>query len=309
MITLSQTKQVGSTGPGVHYSYNAPSTSHIEMDPSWLEWIAGAGLSATSAYIKQPAVDKSAGLFGEGRALGTQLSFLKFAGERGAYTGEAPGEFEFSARAMLSTFGEAPREIRICGTAQPDDRTPLMFRGAAVPEEGYTWEDIRRVFQVHGVLERPSKTRARHSSPSRAYNACAELATWLELSNDELAKILDISRTTLSMSWKKGVEPHNKAKARRIYELHSVVGALHNTLGTQLAGWLKQGRPCPLKLLEQRKYEVFERRADEVIFATSRPPRPRLDTTREPRPPEWTTSERASQLKPAGRARSKRLAR
>lgn len=312
MITVSETKQIRSSWPGAQYPYTAPSASHVEMGPSWFER-RGAGLSVTNAYIKaQPVLDKvasTADMFGEGRAFGTQLGILDFVGECGEYSGESPDEFEFNAYGILRTIGGAAREVRLRGIAQADERTPVMFRGNAILEESYSWADMPSVYQVRGVIERAAKSRARHSPPSRAYNAFTELAGWLELSNDELAKILEISRTTVSMSWKKGVEPHNKAKARRIYELHSVVAALHNTLGPELSGWLKQGRPCPLKLLEQRKYERFERRADEVIFGTGRKPRIRLDTAPEPQPSARSASEGTLQLKPAGRARSKRLAR
>lgn len=290
-------------------------TGRIEMDPSWC--YSGAGLSATSAFIKaQPTrllgkVTSTADMYGEGRAFGTQLGVLDFVGESGRYTGEAPDEFEFSGRGTVRTVGGPPRQVRLRGVAQAEERTPVVqrFRGNAILEESYSWADMPSVFRVHGLVEPAAKRRARHMPPSRAYNAFTELAAWLEMSHDELAKIVDVSRTTVSMSWKKGVEPHNKAKARRIYELHSVVAALHTTLGPDLAGWLKHGRPCPLKLLEQQKYERFERRADEMIFAAATKSRGRLDTSRELQPSVRTAPEAATKLKTAGRARSKRLAR
>lgn len=300
MITLSETTQI----------------PPLRLRSNWSEAASGVGLSATSAYVKaQPSsmvLGKvtSADMVGEGRAIGTQLGVLDFIGERVGYTGEAPGEFEFKGLGTVTTVSGSARAIPLNGVAQVDERTPFVHRfcGNAILEESYSWADMPSVFQVQGLIE-PAKRRSRHMQPSRAYSAFTELATWLEMSHDELAKVVDVSRTTVSMSWKKGVEPHNKAKARRIYELHSVVAALHTTLGPDLARWLKQGRPCPRVLLEQRKYERFERRADEVIFPTAREPRPRLDTAAPPQTSVRTAPEAATKLKPAGRARSKRLAR
>jgi hypothetical protein len=299
MITLTETKHI----------------RPLKLDSTWSEAARGVGISATSAYETQPSmllakVTSTADIVGEGRALGTQLGVLDFVGERVAYTGEASREFEFKGLGTVTTVGGSAREIPLSGVAQADERTPFVhrFRGNVVLEESYSWADMPSLFQVQGLIK-PAKRRSRHMPPSRAYNAFTELATWLEMSHDELAKIIDVSRTTVSMSWKKGVEPHNKAQARRVYELHSVVAALHTTLGPDLTGWLKKGRPCPLALLEQRKYERFERRADEVVFATARPPRPRLDTASDPQPSLRTAPEAVTRLKPAGRARSKRLAR
>ena len=142
--------------------------------------------------------------------------------------------------------------------------------------------------------------------PSRAHTAFKELASWLGVSEHELSDILGISR---AVSRENATEPHNKAEARRLYELHSVVSALQRALGSDLAGWLRRGSPSPLELLKQQEHEGFERRADEVIFPTTREPRRRLDTASEPRGSEPAAPKGTLHLKPAGRARSRRLPR
>jgi len=319
MTRYLQTKLVNSPTPEIRHRYDPPITNHVEMDPSWLEGQQRFSTSATSAFIKTEStvqlgekVGFSADMFGEGQSIGPTLSVLDFVGERGRY-GEDSSEFEFTGYGMVRTFGEPPRDVEVQGIATGyfGEGTPFLqhFRGHVVVDERYAWPDMPNAYRVRGVIERASKRRARYSAPSRAYKAFKELATWLEMTDDELAKVVDVSRTTVSMSWRKGVEPHNKAKARRLYELHSVVSALHQVLGPELAGWLKRGRPCPLKLLEQQRYERFERLAEEMIFPAPSEPRRRLDTVWEPRIDDQARATEPKQLKPAGRARSKRLAR
>lgn len=319
MTTYLETEFSNRPTPEIRYRYDPPIANHVEIGPSWLEGQQRVSASATSAFIKsEPAapygesVGFSADMFGEGQPMGPTLSVLDFVGKQGCY-GEVPDEFEFTGYGRVQTLGEPTRDVQLHGIATRcfGEGTPFLqhFRGHAVVGERYAWPDMPNVYRVRGVIERASKRRVRYSAPSRAYKAFKDLATWLEMTDDELAKIVDVSRTTVSMSWKKGVEPHNKAKARRLYELHSVVSALHQILGPELAGWLKRGRPCPLKLLEQLKYERFERRADDVIFPAPSESRRRLDTAWQPRSADPPQATEPKQLKRAGRARSKRLVR
>jgi hypothetical protein len=319
MTTYLETELAYSPTPEVRHRYDPPIAKYVEMDWGWLESQQRISASATHAFSKAAPTDLygekagfSGDLFGEGQSMGPTLSVLDFLGEQGRY-GEASDEFEFIGYGRVRTLGEPPRDVEIKGIATRyfGESTPFLqhFRGHAVVNERYTWPNMPNAYRVRGVIESASKRRVRHSAPSRAYEAFKELATWLEMTDDELATIIDISRTTVSMSWKKGVEPHNKAKARRLYELHSVVSTLHQILGSEFTGWLKRGRPCPLRLLEQQKYESFERRADKMIFPASSEPRRRLDTAWQPRSEEGGRAMEPQQLKPAGRARSKRLAR
>jgi hypothetical protein len=89
--------------------------------------------------------------------------------------------------------------------------------------------------------------------------------------------------------------------------LHSVVSALHQALGDELVPWLSGGQPSPLQLLQSGRYERFERLADEVIFARAGAPRPRLDTAWPPSNAGKAPTNSTLRMKPAARARSKRL--
>lgn len=320
MTTYLQTQPAYSPTPEIRYHrYNPAISNHVEMAPGWLESEHCFSTSATNAFVEaEPTTqyETNAGfiadLFGQGKSTGPTLSVLDFVGEQGRY-GEAPDEFEFTGYGTIRTLGEPSRDVQLQGIARRyfGEGTPFFrhFRGHAVVDERYAWPNMPDVYRVRGVIERAPKRRVRYSAPSRAYKAFKELATWLEMTDNELADIVDVSRTTVSMSWKKGVEPHNKAKARRLYELHSVVSALHEILGSELTGWLKRGRPCPLKLLEQKSYERFERRADEIIFPAPSEPRRRLDTAWQPSSKDGGRTMASTQLKPAGRAHSGRLPR
>jgi DNA-binding XRE family transcriptional regulator len=294
-------------------AYRTAVTSHVEADPGLFESLPRVATTA-AVVASRPADEGTAfyrDLYGEGKsgssALG--LSFVRFEGERGRH-GEEPGEFEFMAYGTVWSAGTGSRDVRLEGVGRSFGReaTPFVhFHGHASEVDRPALADMLNVYRVSGLVAAAPKRRTALESPSRAYREFKQLAKWLELSQQELADIIGVSRTTVSVSWgKKGKDPRNKETARRVYELHSVVSALHRALSTDLAAWLKRG---PMELLKAREYEQFERCADEVIFASAREPRPRLDTAQVPRAPEPVTPAGTLQLKPAGRARSKRLAR
>lgn len=317
MTTYLETELSSYPTQEIRYRYDPPISNHVEMDPSWLESQERISASATSAFIKaeptvryRERVGFSPDMFGEGQPIGsTQLSVLDFAGERRHY-GDAPDEFEFTGYGRVRTLGERPRDVQLQGiaTLHFGEGTPFLrrFHGHAYEVDRPELADILNVYRISGLVGAAPKRRPPLESPSRAYREFKQLAKWLEVSQQELADIIGVSRTTVSMSWgKEGKDPHNKETARRVYELHSVVSALHRILGTGLAGWLNRG---PMGLLKEREYKRFERCADKVIFPADSEPRPRLDTAREPRPSE-RIAPGGLQLKHAGRARGKRLAR
>jgi DNA-binding XRE family transcriptional regulator len=319
MTTYLKTELDNYPTPEIRYRYDPPISNHVEVDPNWLEGQQSLWASTTSAFIRtEPIVQYgesvgfSADMFGDGQSMAPSLSVLDFVGEQGSY-GEAPDEFEFTGYGIVRTLGERPRNVRLQGIATSyfGEGTPFLrrFHGHVYEVDRPTLADILNVYRVSGLVAAAPK-RPALESPSRAYREFKQLAKWLEVSQQELADIIDVSRTTVSVSWgKEGKDPRNKETARRVYELHSVVSALYRVLGTELAGWLKRGEPGPLELLVRHEYERFERRADEVIFPTTGEPRRRLDTAREPFPSERVTSNGVRELKPAGRARTRRLAR
>lgn len=226
----------------------------------------------------------------------TQLSSLNF---KASITGEEMDEFLFEGPAVIHKSGHRPRAVRFVGRGaeRPSDSSfssGFDGYGFVMSETGYQgsyWD----LFRVRGklVVERPARRQARHHEPSRAYYAFKDLASWMRLSDDEMAQVLDISRTTPLASWKHGIEPREHAVARRLFQLYAVVRALRDRLGQDgLEEWLGRGRPYPLKLLLAHKWEQFERRADEVIFPRSDTPQPRLDAAW--LPPAETAQPRSS---------------
>jgi hypothetical protein len=255
-------------------------------------------------------------VWGDGWLVGsTRLSVLDFEGERGSY-GEAPDEFKITGYGMVKSLGADSHDVRLEGYGTVVGGTPFVenFEGHVVVTsvENYVWPDVPDLYQVRGVVAaKVPARRARHYPPSRAYMAFKDLGRWLAVSDDELAKIIEVSRTTVSTSWKHGNEPRKRAQARRLFQLHSVVRALHQALGDDLSRWLESGNPCPLKLLELRSYERFERFADHVIFPRGDEPVRRLDAARLPDEFEESSlnSGRARPLKRSARVRSRRLGR
>ena len=252
-------------------------------------------------------------VFGEGRCYSTtQLAVLDFMGER-LEDAEDADEIVFTAAGTIRAYGIADRNVFVKGRAKRtfrSERTPFLegFHGhAVVSDDTYTWSvNSTNLFQVTGVAAAPAR-RARYQPPSRAYNSFTELSEWLEMSIEELGAIVGVSRGTISTSWKNGNEPRKRAGARRLFQLHGLVAALHGVLGDDLTVWLRRGSPCPLKLLENGRIDRFERVADAVIFPPSESPRARLDAAW---PPSTVTPSDASQpgrMKRATRARSRRL--
>ncbi|MFI4977502.1 MAG: hypothetical protein ACHQC8_02315 [Solirubrobacterales bacterium] len=250
-------------------------------------------------------------VYGEGFCYSpTQLPTLHFIGER-EEDGDDGGEFAFAGLGTVGAF----RNVFVRGTATRTfkiEQTPFLegFHGhVTVSDDEYAWSvNTTSLYQVTGVVAiRPPGRRARYQKPSRAYDVFKELGAWLEMSDEELAPIVKVARGTVSRSWKNGTEPRKREQARRLFQLHGLASALHSVLGDRLAVWLKRGSPCPLKLLEMGDIDRFERLADEVIFAGAGAPRPRLDTAWPPSTAGKAPTNSTLRMKPATRARSKRL--
>jgi hypothetical protein len=226
-------------------------------------------------------------LFGHGRPLAsTQLSVLDFEAARCGY-GEASDEFHFQGFGRVRSLSCADRDVRLRGFGQVVQGTPILrgFKGQVFVNdvEGGTWPAVVDVYNVEGVVAGPTQPyRAKYSEPSRAYKAFKELGEWLNLSDGELAKIIEVSRTTVTTSWRNGKEPRKHVQARRLFQLHSVTRALHGALGESLVPWLEGGTPTPLAMLRAGHYGRFERLADEVIFSHGEQPQARLDAAGPP---------------------------
>jgi|GEM_PF-6366122 len=295
------------------------SPTYTGAPPEWMN--VGTEIITRTQQLGQSVIQGStrlaaSNLYGEGRCNNaSHLSVLDFVGQRGAY-GDQPDEFEFTGYGMLRTHGIGAREVSLEGyaTGRAFGSTPFVetFQGHAVVSstDSYAWPATTNLFRVRGVAAaKVARRRSRHYEPSRAYRAFKELGAWLDMSDEELAPIVKISRTTVSASWKHGTEPRKRAVARRLFQLHALVSALHHALGDDLTMWLGRGSPCPLRLLESEEYERFERLADEVIFPRADDPARRLDAAWSPHAIDVASADapKTTRLKRAERVRSKRL--
>ena len=235
-------------------------TSFMGLEDFQCEWPEATQFKApgwpVTTPVSQHPFRSSGHLYGQGyRYSPTQLPFLNFSAER-EENGPDGGVFAFSGRGTANSY-DTYRRVYLRGTATqtfPIEHTPFLegFHGhAVVSDDDYTWSvDTTDLYRVTGVVPAtPPKRRARYHAPSRAYNAFKELGSWLQMSDEELAPIIKVSRGTVSVSWRNGTEPRKREHVRRLFQLRGVVSALHTALGDDLTVWLKRGSPCPLKLL------------------------------------------------------------
>jgi hypothetical protein len=109
----------------------------------------------------------------------------------------------------------------------------------------------------------------------RAYRTFVELAEWLEMTQEETARLLGMGRTT-PLSWRRAGHEPQPARARRLYQTHALVSTLRRRLGQDaMRRWLDAGDPSPLALIAQGDVTGADDLADELIFGTA-PSRERL---------------------------------
>jgi hypothetical protein len=302
-----------------HHTASWSNLAPMRGIPAREDWFAAStgthvsvGLGQRIAFnVRQPLEPD---VFGHGQSFAsTQLSILDFEAEQCGY-GETSDEFQFRGFGRVRSFGCGDRDVRLQGLGQVVQGTPILrsFTGQVVVDdaESRTWSAAPELYNVEGFVAAPTQPyRGKYSPPSRAYNAFKELGAWLNLSDGELAKIIEVSRTTVTNSWKGGKEPRKHAQARRLFQLHAVARALHRALGQHLVPWLERGQPAPLTLLREGHFGRFERLADEVIFPRDEQPRARLDAAGSP-PTQMTVAtseEHNGPRKRSSRVRSRRL--
>jgi hypothetical protein len=112
---------------------------------------------------------------------------------------------------------------------------------------------------------------------TRAYRTFVELADWLEMSQEETARVLGMGRTT-PLAWRRAGHEPQPARARRLYQTHALVSTLVRRLGRdEMRRWLAAGQPSssPLALIAQGDVTGADDLADKLIFGTA-PSRERL---------------------------------
>jgi excisionase family DNA binding protein len=109
----------------------------------------------------------------------------------------------------------------------------------------------------------------------------------LPITDDELADIVGVGRTTPYKWIREGVSPKPKTR-RLIMQIDAIVRGLHAVQGqAQFNEWFVVGMPSPLQLLRDGAIDIFERRAHATIFKppTVRPTGYQLEDTPLPQRP------------------------
>jgi hypothetical protein len=157
---------------------------------------------------------------------------------------------------------------------------------------------------VEPVVDLPAASLeyvAREDVP--AYRAFKELTAWLEMTDDGIAGIVGIGRTTVYAWARDGHEPR-PATVRRLYQMHALIGAVYLRLGrSTMRQWLDASDPSPRQLLAEHRIDELNRLARPVLFGRGREPelglgasidesRPEIEPNRPDHPDRLTLSER-----------------
>jgi len=86
---------------------------------------------------------------------------------------------------------------------------------------------------------------------SRAYRAFISLRRALRLSVEEAAELVGVGRTTPITSWQRGGHEPQPRKARRLFQIESMVSSVMSRLGPEEGyRWLHNGSPSPFDLMK-----------------------------------------------------------
>ena len=130
------------------------------------------------------------------------------------------------------------------------------------------------VYARRHAVEEADATEANSDPQSPAFRAFSELRAWLILTADEAATLIGVGRTTPNAWQREGHEPRPR-QARRLYELHALVGTLVRRLGLdEMRAWLHQGDPSPWQLMGQEEVGSFADAVESVAMGSPQPPRP-----------------------------------
>jgi hypothetical protein len=101
---------------------------------------------------------------------------------------------------------------------------------------------------------------------SRAFTMFDELRGWLSLTTQETARLVGVGRTT-PLAWEREGRDPRPGHARRLYQVHAIVGALVKRLGADAtAEWLERGTPSPWERLERGEIESVARDAERILL-------------------------------------------
>jgi transcriptional regulator with XRE-family HTH domain len=181
---------------------------------------------------------------------------------------DEPASFVLATQLLRLT--TTPSSMQPHGLVHDVDVIPLRFvfnntsGGITTPTDLYgELHDYRPRVELH-VVAAPRRG-------SRAFEMFSELRDWLNLTTQQTASLVGIGRTT-ALAWERDGREPRAAHARRLYQVHSIIGALVKRLGRDAATeWLELGTPSPQELLERGDITDVARSAEQILLHRRKP--------------------------------------
>ena len=141
---------------------------------------------------------------------------------------------------------------------------PLTVVFADVPVNVTTSCDPPFAFDVRP--HRRLRVVARPARKSRAFEMFSDVRDWLNLTTEEAATLVGVGRTT-PLAWERDGREPRPARARRLYQVHSLISALVERLGRgATAEWLERGTPSPRERLERGEVDAVATAAERILI-------------------------------------------
>lgn len=148
------------------------------------------------------------------------------------------------------------------------------------PDLPIRWLDNTRISSMHSSVERlldavdsyrqlqPSELVRPDPIDSPILDQLTRLGGRLQLSRDELAELLGVSRRTV-FNWLSGSVSPNPEARQRIQRILELLSEASSWTSSDLQWWLMDGDPSPFHLLAAQRWNEF---SDRVVRASERPP-------------------------------------
>lgn len=240
-----------------------------------------------------------------------------------ALTGAAytlPGFFETSIEKVTAVNADAivwamqPAKLMAIATMSPGTK---MFESSAVEKalsaHVITQAKISEMVKWPKMMDATPFTITLPETPAAtdppAFRAFRDLRRWIDASDEEIADMVGIGRTTPYAWRRQGHEPR-PSTTQRLYEYHATLDSLRRRLGSAmvLRRWLYEGAPATRReALLSGHLEALERDVHDLLFR--RDPGDRVDLAAAPEEPGAEPAATAGAApRPSGR-RPRRLPR
>lgn len=134
------------------------------------------------------------------------------------------------------------------------------------PASAAWWGIANEAESIDPAEVKSSGEQATSHYRSRAFRAFTELRQWLNLSVPEAADLVKTGRTTPN-SWERDQREPRPKRARRLFQLHGLVGAAVRRIGEEEATtWLQRGDPSPWSLMYDEDLAPFVDAVEQLVM-------------------------------------------